>query len=188
MAITDVWPFIALAQNYTILYDYDASSNLIYTGWSQPGLGITERGWRIMYQTFNSGNKVTGVFWPNDSTAFDFVWADRTSYSYGFGGTTYPAIILISPDATRWAVTVTITGNLSTDVSPSGPTDAYDTSPVVLEDELGNAWTLTIQDTGNLVTTLGGTDALTHISLVDADGVIWELTINSSGNLITTEA
>jgi YD repeat-containing protein len=79
----DVWPFIQGGTNYTMKFDYDASGNMIYTGWAQTGSATSDAAWRIMQQTFNGSNQLTDVKWPNGSTAFNAIWDSRASaYTY----------------------------------------------------------------------------------------------------------
>lgn len=82
MASYDVWPFIAGGTNYTMAFDYDGNGSQIYVGWVQPGTGQSTTGWRIMQQTFNGSNQPTDIKWPSASTAFNFIWSQRTSYTY----------------------------------------------------------------------------------------------------------
>lgn len=101
---------------------------------------------------------------------------------------TYPAFILVSPDATRWAVDVTINGNLDTNPLPTGPAGAYEPASIVLRDSNSVYWTVTIDNTGHLITTSGGNPigALDSISIYDANVFTWLLTVSLNGNLTTT--
>lgn len=190
MSITDNWPFIGVAQNYTVAYDYDSSGNLIYQGWVQPGAAKSETGWRIMHQVFNASNKLTDVVWPQQSTAFNFIWNLRTTYDYGLGpgAAVYTAIILTSPNTTRWAITVNTVGDLITTPTAAGPSGAYDIGSLVLEDSTSVFWDVTVTNIGDLVTTAGGsaTNALSSISISDSSGRAWVLTVIPAGNLVTT--
>lgn len=78
----DVWPFIQGSTNYTMKFDYDASGNQIYVGWSQTGSLSSDAAWRIMQSTFNVTNQLTDIKWPNGSTAFGFIWDNRASLSF----------------------------------------------------------------------------------------------------------
>lgn len=82
MAINDVWPFILGATNQTMKFDYDGSGNQIYVGWVQPGFATSDTGWRIMKQTFNASQQLTDITWPSASTAFNFIWDNRSVYVY----------------------------------------------------------------------------------------------------------
>jgi hypothetical protein len=189
MGRNEVWPFIGIAENYTIAYDYDSSGNQTYQGWCQPGLLKTDTGWRIMRSVYNAGGHQTDTVWPNQSTAFDFIWNLRTTYDYGLGpATVYPAFILTSLNTTRWSVTVTTNGNLVTTPQASGPVGAYEPSSIVLQDPNSVFWTVTISNGGNLITTSGGiaAGALASIAITDAASRIWIVTVSITGDLVTT--
>lgn len=78
----NMWPFILGTNVFTLKYDYDGSNNQVYVGWTQPGTASSSTGWRIMKQNYNASNFPTDVQWPNASTAFDFIWDQRSAYSY----------------------------------------------------------------------------------------------------------
>lgn len=82
MGFPDIWPFFLGGTNFSILFDNDSNGNQIYIGWSQPGSSQSDSVWRIMHQTFDSSNNVLTITWPNASTAFNFQWTQRTTYSY----------------------------------------------------------------------------------------------------------
>lgn len=82
MANYDVWSFLSQANNYTIKMDYDGSGNQIYIGWTQPGSATSDTAWRIQKVTYNASNTPTDYQWPSASTSFNFVWDNRTTYTY----------------------------------------------------------------------------------------------------------
>lgn len=190
MSITDTWPFTQIAQNYAIAYDYDSNGNLIYQGWSQPGALKTDTAWRIMHQVFNASNKVTDLGWAQSSTAFNYVWALRTQYNYGISPaqTSYTAIVLTSPNTTRWTIIPNTSGNLVTTPQASGPAGAYDIGGLTLIDINNVFWGVTISNAGNLITTSGASpvNALDSILVLDASLRAWTLTVNTIGDLVTS--
>lgn len=182
-------PFLQQMPQYAMAFDYDASGNQIYIGWSQPGVQKSEAHWRIMKQTFNASNQVTDILWPNNSIAFRYIWDNRASLTYG--GTTstiYSALILVSPNGTRWAITVLTNGDLYTATQPSGPSGAYAPTSLVLQDSFGVFWDVSINNSGALDTEPGGSPsgALTSITLQDSSSVSWILTVLTDGSLKTT--
>ena len=83
MATNDVWNFILNSTNYTMAFDYDTNGNQIYIGWANPGSSQSDpTAWRIMQQVFNGSNQTLQILWPNGSTAFNFQWTNRASYTY----------------------------------------------------------------------------------------------------------
>lgn len=109
-------------------------------------------------------------------------------YTFTVATNTYSAIILRSPNLNRWSIAVTTNGNLDTELSPIGPAGAYDIGSLTLQDSNGIYWTVTIQNTGDLVTTSGGSpiSALSSILVLDSNDHIWTLTVSILGNLVTT--
>jgi hypothetical protein len=65
--------------------DYDGT-NLIYAGFALPGTDESVRSWQIKQLNYTGSNLVS-VKWPQynglASTAYNFAWADRASYTYG---------------------------------------------------------------------------------------------------------
>lgn len=100
----------------------------------------------------------------------------------------YHALILRSPDSTRWAVTVTTDGNLDTEETATGPAGCYEPSSIIFRDSENNCWEVAIQDSGNLETTAvaENPNALSSISLEDSGAVIWAVSVSIDGNLVTT--
>lgn len=64
---------------------YDASSNVEYEGWSQPGAADAGAVWLICKHTYSSGN-LTETKWAattgSPAAEFDQVWNNRTSLTY----------------------------------------------------------------------------------------------------------
>lgn len=170
-------------------FEVDASGNQIYIGWSQPGLSKALTGWRIMKQVFDSNNNLTDTQWPENSTAFNFVWSLRTTYSYGIADSAYAAFALISPNGTRWVITVLPpNGNLYSVAQLTGPADVYEPSGITLRDSSGGTWDLFISNAGNLITTPGTSGTvLQSLSLYDSVNTNWTLTVSITGDLTTTE-
>lgn len=67
---------------WTIALSYDASGNVEYVGWAEPGTAKTASGWRIIKLTYDASGNVTDVQWADGDDAFDNVWNNRTTYSY----------------------------------------------------------------------------------------------------------
>lgn len=61
--------------------EYDAQQQAIYIGWAAPGASESSAKWRITQNTWTSNLFVSSGF-PGGSPAFNFVWANRASYSY----------------------------------------------------------------------------------------------------------
>lgn len=68
--------------NFKVKQDYDSNNNAIYIGWAQPGTATSDSAWRILRQSFNASNLMTGTDFPNGSPGFAWVWDNRASYSY----------------------------------------------------------------------------------------------------------
>lgn len=101
----------------------------------------------------------------------------------------YPSFILVSPDLTRWSVVpLSPDGNLDSNPASTGPDGAYEPASIVLVDSDGVYWDVTIQDSGNLETTPGGSPvgALTSLPIYDSQSRSWTLTVTTEGNLKTT--
>ncbi len=68
--------------NFITRVDYDANSNAIYLGWAQPGTATSEAKWRIVQNTYDASNRLTGSGFPGGSPAFGSIWDNRVSLSY----------------------------------------------------------------------------------------------------------
>lgn len=82
MPSSEIWPFILGQDNYLVLFDYDASGNVIYQGWATPGSSTSATVWRIKQLNYNGSNQITSIKWPSGSPAFGFAWDSRTTYTY----------------------------------------------------------------------------------------------------------
>ena len=66
---------------FTSVYDYDGSSNLIYSGTALAGSAKASPAWQIKKYTY-SGSNLTDVQFADGNTQFDNIWNNRTSLSY----------------------------------------------------------------------------------------------------------
>ena len=76
-------PGIAIAED-EVQYDVEvenASSTVTYVGQAAPGTATNAAAWRIKRIT-DTGSTVT-VDWANGSDAFDQIWDDRATLTYG---------------------------------------------------------------------------------------------------------
>jgi YD repeat-containing protein len=67
--------------------DYDGGTNLTYKGFARPGASTSAPVWQIAYLTYDGNGNVLTITWPQDpdgnaSNDYEFVWADRASYTY----------------------------------------------------------------------------------------------------------
>jgi len=76
------WVFDQGGSNFIQRIDYDINSNAIYLGWAQAGSATSDSTWRIIQNTYDGSNRFTGSGFPSGSCAFNFVWDNRTTYSY----------------------------------------------------------------------------------------------------------
>jgi len=65
---------------WTTRIDY-SGSNPVYIGEAQAGTLENETGWRIQKIGYDGSNAVN-VTWAQGSNEFDFVWSNRTNYTY----------------------------------------------------------------------------------------------------------
>jgi len=75
----DVYGFVSNGSNYTIIID-STDSNNVYFGWAQPGSATSDSVWRIQKKVTSGG--IQYFYWCNASTAFNYVWDNRASYSF----------------------------------------------------------------------------------------------------------
>lgn len=74
-----------------------AGTNLTYKGFARPGASTAEPVWQIAFLTYDGSNNVLTIQWPLrkvnpwDATSadtnapsndYEFIWDDRTSYTY----------------------------------------------------------------------------------------------------------
>ena len=69
------------------LGDYQGGLNLIYKCFARPGAASSAPVWQIAKLTYDGNNNVTQIQWPQNSSglasnAYEFVYDDRTSYTY----------------------------------------------------------------------------------------------------------
>jgi len=68
--------------NYTVKMENNASGDPVYVGKTARGNASSLGVWQIQKITYDGNGGVTDVQWPSKSDKFDFVWDDRTSYTY----------------------------------------------------------------------------------------------------------
>lgn len=65
--------------------EYDGSNNLIYAGFALPGALEGDAVWQI-YKLDYTGTNITSITWPEigskASSAYNFAWDDRATYTY----------------------------------------------------------------------------------------------------------
>lgn len=66
--------------------DY-TGTNLIYKGFSRPGILESNAAWQIAKLAYDGNNNLISITWPQDSNGkasndYEFVWTNRTSYTY----------------------------------------------------------------------------------------------------------
>ena len=61
---------------------YATSGNDLYVGWAVVGTATSSAKWRIQ-KVVGYATTVTAKYWANRTTAFDKVWDNRATYSYG---------------------------------------------------------------------------------------------------------
>jgi hypothetical protein len=106
------------------------------------------------------------------------------NYQTSLGSATgYDAIILYDSSLVRWAVTITSSGNLDTNATPAGPSNALEVDPLVLTAPNGTLYQVTIETTGNLTTTVVGAAISPYTTIQIGSRVI---SVSNAGNLITT--
>lgn len=106
----------------------------------------------------------------------------------------YTAFILRDEDNVRWAVELEFTGQpdgqprFVSAIAPSGPTGAYEVSPLVFRDRAGIFWQLTINTEGRLFSNaVDSAESFTRVLyMTDEDQTIWPVTVDTSGHLSTS--
>jgi hypothetical protein len=78
--IVDSFEWMAFQGQYS-------GTNLIYKGFARPGSSQSAAVWQISMQTYDASNNLLSVTWPENtlgvaSNDFQFVWANRASYTY----------------------------------------------------------------------------------------------------------
>ncbi len=74
-------------ENESFRSEYDASDNPIYIGYAVPGSSESASVWQISKQTYDASGNMTEMKWPTNSSGavsndYEFVWADRATYTY----------------------------------------------------------------------------------------------------------
>ena len=67
--------------------DYQGGANMIYKGFARPGASESEAIWQIAKLSYDGNDNVLTIKWPLttvgvSSNDYQFVWADRTTYTY----------------------------------------------------------------------------------------------------------
>ena len=73
---------VEVADNYTILIDYDSGTNPIYVGKADIGTLASETGWAIRKITWDGNDNPTAVKWASGTETHDKIWDSRAGYVY----------------------------------------------------------------------------------------------------------
>lgn len=72
--------------NYTAFRGEYSGTNLIYAGFARPGASENSAVWQIFKMAYDGSGNVLSITWPQSSSIasseFEFVWADRATYTY----------------------------------------------------------------------------------------------------------
>lgn len=60
-----------------------ADGQPVYIGWADPGKATSDAVWRIYKITYDASGNATAITFASNSTNFDKVFDDRTTYTYG---------------------------------------------------------------------------------------------------------
>ena len=79
--------FIVNNGELSIACQNDGSGNPIYIGKAKVGVSTSEAKWQISKQTYDGNDSLTRKEWPQNSegkasSEYEFVWADRLTYTY----------------------------------------------------------------------------------------------------------
>ncbi len=80
MALRDI--YWLLSDTDIQLFDYDGAGNTIYIANAQAGSLSSDTAWRIKQLNYNATNQITSIRYPNGSPSYNFIWDQRTTYSY----------------------------------------------------------------------------------------------------------
>jgi|GEM_PF-1449883 len=69
--------------NMTTRLDYEGGNNIIYAGYAQPGSEETDPVWQIRKMEYDGNGNLTSVKFAGGTAAFDKIWNNRDSYTYG---------------------------------------------------------------------------------------------------------
>lgn len=65
---------------------YDASNNVEYEGWADPGASVADAVWIICKNTYNASNLLTETKWAQTSgktiADFDQIWSNYATLTY----------------------------------------------------------------------------------------------------------
>jgi len=69
------------------LGDYLSGTNLIYKGYARVGSLTSAPVWQIAFITYDGNNNVLSIQWPQNASGnatndYEFIWANRASYTY----------------------------------------------------------------------------------------------------------
>lgn len=122
---------------------------------------------------------------PSQETDF-YVLANANETGTPPNAYTASAFILFSPNGTRWATVCTGAPALVSAAQATGPINALTLGTLVMRDDTGVYWTVTITNLGVLESTPGGNfqDSIDRFTLVDTSGVTHIITISEDGELI----
>jgi len=81
VTIEDIKDLVDSGPNYSKRYAYDANGNVEYMGYAAPGTSTATAGWKIIKNTWTSGN-ITASGFASGRAEFIFKWDDYASYSY----------------------------------------------------------------------------------------------------------
>lgn len=64
-----------------------SGANLIYKGFARPGSSVNSPVWQIAFLTYDGLNNILSITWPQNAFGaatndYEFVWANRASYTY----------------------------------------------------------------------------------------------------------
>lgn len=63
--------------------EYDANDYVLYEGWAlKPSALTSQAEWQICKHTRDANGNLTQTNWANGSDNFDFIWDNRSQYTY----------------------------------------------------------------------------------------------------------
>jgi len=111
------------------------------------------------------------------------------SVNLNVAGTAYQGFVLTDSNNNLWNVTVDISGRLVSSGTLSIFSGYLHPNRIVLKDNLGAYQTVSIDLTGHLITTAGGSydSAIPLLILSDPNSVSWIVSVDNIGHLITND-
>lgn len=107
-----------------------------------------------------------------------------------FGGSNMPiftpsAVVLYDTNSVRWVGTVTPSGDIEWVAQPSGPSSFLQFNQLVMKDDNGVYWTMSISTLGVVTGTPGGTfaNAIDFFTMADINNKSWIVKVDESGDL-----